>query len=299
MADTKIAREAGFDSLGHGIYLKRPVAIGNKTQEDEDTRKHPTIIIIFGWMGARMPHLLKYTQGYGKLYPSATQLLVRCEPLAFFKPEWMKTSSFRPAIRALLSLGAISPNDAQPNANTTKHKILVQTFSNGGCLQLLSLGKQLSKYQCTTVSTSAVIFDSCPQAGAGTLSASIRAFTSIVRFAPLRVLVILSLYVLHFYATIRKRLFGIPFLWETAKARLNEPRVLPWLQRSSPRLYIYSLTDDLVSWQSVESHAKEAGKLFDDVRTERFENSGHVAHMKQDPERYWAAVEGLWNAAVA
>ena len=41
MADGKIAREAGFDFLGRGVYLKRPV-VDQKTLEDEDTRKHPT-----------------------------------------------------------------------------------------------------------------------------------------------------------------------------------------------------------------------------------------------------------------
>ena len=36
-----MAREAGFDSIGHGIYLDRPL-VGQKTPEDEDIRKHPT-----------------------------------------------------------------------------------------------------------------------------------------------------------------------------------------------------------------------------------------------------------------
>ena len=44
-------------------------------------------------VGAKLPHLLKYTDGYDQLYPSATQILIRSEVTTFFKPDWMRANS--------------------------------------------------------------------------------------------------------------------------------------------------------------------------------------------------------------
>ena len=65
---------------------------------------------------------------------------------------------------------------------------------------------------------------------------------------------------------------------------------------SAPRVYIYSKADKMVGWKDVEHNAqlaKDAGFV---VRTERFESSGHVDHFRQNPERYWAAVQGVLEA---
>ena len=41
MADSKLAREAGFNVLGRGIYLKRPLT-NDDTQSREEGNPHPT-----------------------------------------------------------------------------------------------------------------------------------------------------------------------------------------------------------------------------------------------------------------
>ncbi|KAM6504053.1 Eukaryotic protein of unknown function (DUF829) domain containing protein [Amanita muscaria] len=251
-------------------------------------------------LGARLPHLLKYTQGYEKLYPSATLIVVRCEPASFWKPKWMLSAALRPVVEALEALGCITMipsngNNVTPAVNKTKHRILIQVFSNGGCLQLTALGRALIQYQRTNVSASAIIFDSCP--GIGSLSSTTQAFSSIIRFFPLRALVLLYMYTLYLLMNIRKRLFGVPMYWEAMRTLINQPRFLPWLQKSSPRLYIYSTTDALISWQDVESHANDAKRMYSNVTKEKFEGSMHVAHLKHDPDRYWRIVQDVWNAA--
>ncbi|KAF8621989.1 hypothetical protein AX15_007343 [Amanita polypyramis BW_CC] len=295
--DIKTA-QGTLDALGNGILIKRPSSTYSPTRDDQS----PTVVILFGWMGAKLSHLLKYSQGYDQLYPTATQVLIRCEAITFWKPEWMNRASLRPAVEALEALGCITPLHPQAaasgvtnNSTTTKHRILVHTFSNGGCVQFTTLSKQLYQHYSTNASASALILDSCP--GTGSLSVTIRAFHSTVPFAPLRIMLTLYLYVFYSYIGIRSRLTEIPTFWETLRTQLNQSHILPWMQESSPRLYIYSNKDDMISWQDVESHAKDAEKWCKDVRKEKFEDSMHVAHMRQDPERYWKAVQDVWNAA--
>ena len=43
-------------------------------------------------VGAKLPHLAKYMDGYDQLYPAATQVLIRSEATTFFKPNWMNAS---------------------------------------------------------------------------------------------------------------------------------------------------------------------------------------------------------------
>lgn len=293
--DLKLARAAGFNDLGHGIYLKRLSPTNSIPVQGVET--HPTVILLFGWMGAKLSHLLKVTVGYEKIYPFATQILVRSEVMSFAKPQSMQSAHLRPITETLKALGCITSlkgNDTAPEVATTKHRILLHVFSNGGCYQVQTLSKQLSQYSGTNVNASAIIFDSCP--GGDNLSTSLRTFGRI-NFLPLRVIVIISVFAFYFYVNIRRVAFGIPPLLETIKAHIIQPDLLPWSQKNTPRLYIYSTTDNVVPWQEVESHVKDAERVCTDVRKERFEGSMHASHMMHDPDRYWRAVQDLWNAA--
>ncbi|TVY44713.1 hypothetical protein LOCC1_G003082 [Lachnellula occidentalis] len=69
------------------------------------------------------------------------------------------------------------------------------------------------------------------------------------------------------------------------------------LDLDTTRLYIYSVADDMVAWQDVEEHAKDAEKLGYTVYMEKYQDSGHAAHMMVDRERYWGAVDRLWQTA--
>ncbi|KAM6492863.1 Eukaryotic protein of unknown function (DUF829) domain containing protein [Amanita muscaria] len=294
MADHKVAREAGFDVLGTGIYMKRPLP-DSDVIEDET---HPTVLLFFAWMGAKLPHIFKYTNRYEKLYPSATQLLIRCEVINFGTPQWFHSSSLRPAIEALEALGCITSQngtDKSLEKEKPKHRILVHAFSNGGCLQLQTLSGKLMQYLGTNVTASAIIFDSCP--GSGSLSSSINAVSSAINFMPLRILLIVCMYPFYFYLNVLRLVFGIPPILELIRTHTNRPHFLPWLTTSSPRLYIYSTKDDVIPWQEVESHAEDAERVYAVVKKEKFESSMHVAHMKHDPDRYWGAIKDLWNAA--
>lgn len=80
------------------------------------------------------------------------------------------------------------------------------------------------------------------------------------------------------------------------KANLLLPSILPWMNKSTPRLYIYSKSDLAVPAAEVEEHLQQAKSAGLNVHTEIYDNSPHVAHARSDPTRYWAAVKQLWQS---
>lgn len=52
----------------------------------------------------------------------------------------------------------------------------------------------------------------------------------------------------------------------------------------------------MVDWLDVEAHAQDAVKSGFVVRSEKFEGSGHCAHMRvEGGTRYWAIVKEMWQ----
>lgn len=78
---------------------------------------------------------------------------------------------------------------------------------------------------------------------------------------------------------------------------LNDEHLLPWATKKTCRLYIFSDTDKLVQHSAVLEHIAEAKALGLNVQGVEFMGSPHVAHMRQNPTRYWKAVEDVWNQA--
>ena len=92
------------------------------------------------------------------------------------------------------------------------------------------------------------------------------------------------------------RLFGFQYPrlqpFEQMRMQLLDPNFFPL---DAPRLYIYSKPDELVHAKDVESHMGDAKKV--GVRTvvaKRNEQCAHVAHMRMDPESYWATIHKLY-----
>jgi Eukaryotic protein of unknown function (DUF829) len=59
-----------------------------------------------------------------------------------------------------------------------------------------------------------------------------------------------------------------------------------------PRVYLFSKADKLIHWQSVLEHARDAESRGTPVFVELFEKS------KEDAERYWSAVQKVWDTRV-
>ena len=92
-------------------------------------------------------------------------------------------------------------------------------------------------------------------------------------------------------------LFRIENPIETIRRGLNNRKII----RETNRVYIYSDGDPMVHWQEVEDHADDARMKGYAVQMERFEGSGHAAHVRVGGgQRYWRIVKNLWaQSAVA
>ncbi|KAH7330742.1 hypothetical protein B0J17DRAFT_679440 [Rhizoctonia solani] len=223
---------------------------------------------MFGWMDAQLPHLYKYTEQYNKIYPGATQILVRTHQNYFWKGEAAKRASVFPVIKLL--------RDAGINEHTAAEKsgLLVHTFSNGGALAQTSLARTIAESLPPRVTTPALpaqafIYDSLPG-------------------------------ILDLGHTIGLVLGQKEDTFTQLHRELNEPRLLP---QRVPRTYIYSDIDELIPSESVEGHAKKARELIGGeagselVKLAKFEGSSHVAHARKDGKRYWDEVVRTWDAS--
>ncbi|KAF8151001.1 hypothetical protein B0H34DRAFT_801896 [Crassisporium funariophilum] len=301
-------------SIGKGIYFSRPskkVEISISGNLDSDTVSAPTIILIFGWMGAQLPHLQKYSKSYDQIYPEAAKIVIRCEPSFFWSSKSSKRAHLAPVVEALEILGCLPPAASPVTSRLIQEagiesiipyptpRVLVHAFSNGGSWQLATLSEMLnsrnpsSKYGKTLLSPSAVILDSCP--GDGGLDGTLRAFTSVIRNPISRQIARVVVRLIYLYLAFIRVLLRRKNTIDGLKATLNSERLLPWFSKNTKRLYIYSPKDDMIPYHEVEGHARQAKECGLDVSLERFEDSAHVAHAKAYPEQYWTAVKRLWE----
>ncbi|KAG2369325.1 hypothetical protein BDR07DRAFT_1604636 [Suillus spraguei] len=280
----------GFSAIGTGIYLR-----GSREQCQDTTL--PNVILIFGWMGAQLRHLQNYTHAYTKLYPNASQIVVRCNPDVFWTTTGTRQKRLMPVIDALEALHCFPSSSTQPPP-----RILTHVFSNGGSLQMTLLGHMLLRKYGSTLNqrfiTSALVLDSCP--ATGSLKSIKLAFSAVIRNPILKVLVLAMIYTMHFVGLGLSLVFGKRIMtMENLQIDMWNPRVLPWMGLHTPRLYLFSRKDKLIPWQDVTRHAETAKERGMDARCELFEESEHVAHIRVEPERYWASVQDIWAAAIS
>ena len=159
---------------------------------------------------------------------------------------------------------------------------------------LSATGQQL------TLPSMSFIFDSCP--GAESLRLTLKALVMNFPNIILRVLFVIGFSTAYFLRLLVFKLlfFRPPYPGTVNRMRqeIGSPAVLPWSTVSNPRRYIYSHQDIPIPGHAVESHASELqAQGHNNIRLELFNNSPHVAHLREDPERYWKIVSEAWSEA--
>ena len=171
-------------------------------------------------------------------------------------------------------------------------------WPSGGCLSLTTLADAVKQAQpdlkTAPIPAQAIIFDSCPgdasfRRGAAALAIGIQNPLGKIAAQAL-FLIWATLMTMHLMIQ-RQKNFA-----EIMRARLLDESVIP---RSACRAYIYSDGDVLIPEAIIEEHAMAAKLEGLDVRMERFDKTAHVAHMKEDPKRYWEVVRGAWDEGSA
>lgn len=295
---------SAFTRIGDCVYLQKPREVGGHGVSSEG---QPDLILVFGWMGAKLPHLLKYCKTYDEIYPNARKILVRAPATVFFSTDSRKRANLMPAVEALEAMGYVPAKNVrkqkygaplEPLLVKPSPRILVHAFSNGGCWQLSILSRLLhERFKGVEVepAPSAVILDSCPSNGG--IKETQKAFTTAIRNPILKRLASWLITFLLLFGWFMRKLGSEPPL-DVMKRTLNQPNLLPWFSKATARLYIYSRTDELMPPADVEGHAELAKRNGLKVEMEKYDESPHVAHARTDPVRYWGAVKRFWEAAL-
>lgn len=254
-----------------------PINRGNGTD--------PDLILVLSWMGAKEPHIAKYTSQYHMRYPNARIVLVRCPVKHIFLT--------RPLAKDLAPVVDILQEELAHDTPTKAHppRVLIHLFSNGGVHAMRVLLETLRKKQGGTVPqlpSYTLLLDSCPgyYEPSSTVAAVAEALPRWVR--PLLHLLIL--------------MYRVVFVWilrrEPLQNRNAAALVGPALRSAeAARTYLYSTGDRLVEWRDVEDHAGRAEQAGFVVRREKFEGAEHVSLARTEPERYWKIVEEAWASS--
>lgn len=77
------------------------------------------------------------------------------------------------------------------------------------------------------------------------------------------------------------------------RAQLNDPSIFG---ATAARLYLYSKADQMVAWEDVECHQKEArSELGCAVEGVAFPDSPHCALVRDHPGQYWDEIKRFWT----
>ncbi|KAI0343173.1 hypothetical protein BDW22DRAFT_1242162 [Trametopsis cervina] len=265
----------------------------------------PSLIVVFGWFHAKLPHVKKYVSEFRKLYPSATAVIIEVGMAWAFHSQTTREELLKPVADII--------ENVIKDEGSGFGGIFLHVMSNGGGFQLMTLSKLLAKRKNCHESRYpvALLLDSAPESSS--FRCCIAALTAGIR-NPLLKLVATPAFAL-LYSGFHLS-YGPTGVIPELRQRLKSPNLIPFqpnftpdqdgrsfepaaaLARDDiewiPRLYMCSKTDQVSRISAILSHVEECRKAGFDVRTEIFDDTPHVSHAIREPRRYWDAVQQLW-----
>jgi hypothetical protein len=268
------------------------------------------LIVLCTWLGAGKKHIAKYVGEYRKIAPRARILLIESSV-------WIVTARYsrqREAIKPAVDAVRVVLDECGYNGlkSTTKPKIVIHTFSNGGkffstriliapvliliflvgtnsATQLLIVLRKQLDY---LVPISSITCDSGPARGAYwksylsmTTSLPKGLFWQIV--GPPIVLVICNV------------LFSSQWLgWEKPEAIYRRTLLDQDIVSCKRICYIYSKADTHVDCDDVDSHADIARQKGWDVEKVLFEDTPHCNHISKYRTEYVDAMTTTWQSMI-
>ncbi|KAG8762222.1 hypothetical protein FRC12_009141 [Ceratobasidium sp. 428] len=286
-----------FSRIGDSnVYVSYPPA--GVCQNNRAAGKAPRVILICGWMEAKLWRLHRFTEKYHEIYPSATQILIRAHLKTLFVELPTNKLSVLPAVKLLQDAGIHAYDPPESSG------LLVHAFSNGGGIYLTHLAHCLADTRPPTsypsLPAQAIIYDSLP--GKLTMNIFTTYYADLVPFAPLRLAVKAFVIAPAYAATVayRHTIDRRPDTLTALRTHLSDPKLVP---QHVPQTYIYSDIDELAQMEYVEEfidgvkeRLRSKGVGVDEVvKAEKFIGSPHILHAKHDPKRYWDAVVRTWE----
>jgi hypothetical protein len=267
-----------FNQLAISTWYLDPT--DSKTNGTTKSTPQPGLIILSTWMGASPRHILKYTNTYRRLYP-ASPLLVLTNNMRDIIVKTSKEHK-RNLSAAISVIRGAQQSDSGGN-------ILLHIFSNGGAHHAAQLAKFYRLQYGTPLPVTGIALDSAP--GRATYGRSIAAMSvGLPRFFLFRFVGLLMLHVICIGMWIKHHILKRENVITRVRRELNDSSLFPV---SAKKVYLYSPSDAMVGWEDVERNAKEAEEVGYSVYMAKFDESKHVGHVMEDPERYWGAVGTL------
>jgi len=283
------APEVKLQKLGQDVHI----SYGDRVR---GSVKDPRVIILFGWMDAPLRILEKYAVKHRHRWPSSDIVIVQSHPAFIWSSQEKRNNTLKPLADYLVST-IYRQRGSVPNG------ILLHVISNGGAFQLITLSQLLksilqaepaSNINHGTAIRMATIFDSTP--GRGEYSSLLSTLTTDVKSPIMKAFLTLPGSMVYLAIVLRRTAVGDANLFNLLHTYVQQQGLLPLAEGYAPRVYIYSTEDKMVPFTSVENHVSTLkGNPSFDVRAEKFAGSQHVQHEKRDPERYWKAVEDVWE----
>ncbi|KAM7189470.1 Eukaryotic protein of unknown function (DUF829) domain containing protein [Rhypophila sp. PSN 637] len=266
---------AFMQKLSNSVFLYRATESGPSHESAHSTLAARDQDPSAPQMDARDEHLAWYIQKYRDLYPLASIVLIKAGTKGLALPSVGREDT-APAIAPIRAILCDGEGASEP-------RLLIHAFSGAGSSSLYHLYDLFSPVLPRHVT----VFDSTP--GVWTWSFASNLFTAGLRPGLVKSLIATPLvYLVALISWLLIKVLGIvpdgQRTWATAH---NDPKK----NQEACRAYIYSDVDKMVSPGTIQAHADDAaGKGFVVVRRELFEGSGHVAHARTDPDRYWRVV---------
>lgn len=276
---TKIPAEnplSGFVRLSSSVYLKEPTSkLGSNTAL-------PSTIVLSSWVNAPPKVFTKFVNEYVRLAPSSRIIFIFNTTSDYFRGDADLRLRLMPAVETIRA--STSPGES----------VFLHIFSNGGSFYAMSLLKEYRQATGSALFVPSIVFDSAP--GRFSIQGSAKALSYALPKTPVLYQLGLGIvYAFFIFHWLFNKIFGKESMESLSRQALNDPELfgvsnVAHQAAVKRRCYIYSDSDELILPEDVEDHAAEAESRGWIVEREKFHGSPHVAHMRTDPERYWAIV---------
>ncbi|KAF4977214.1 hypothetical protein FZEAL_6242 [Fusarium zealandicum] len=270
-----------------GFTAVNPQILVQEALPEKPPADHPEAIVIYGWGDGLAKHVNKYAEGYRVLYPYSKQIII-LSPISqvMFTSLEQRTEGVVPVLENLDQV-----------LGDRKSSVLIHAMSNTGAISYGTTIKAFKDHNDSAFPHQLLVLDSTPGSpwlSRRTLGDWSRAMSlgtakwfpwpfAVTQFIWAGILLVNGSY---------------QWLTGTEPSGAFALRVIDddtYETKDAKRLYLYSKEDDLISYEDIEMYVAESKQKGYEMRTELFEGTGHVGHMRRHPEQYWKAIGDAWK----